>query len=133
LTSSSASLGIEGIVNIFLRYGVSGGRDERQAALLFFQFLAGLCVEPLRQVTQKFLLLCYRKRLDSGFNFMKIIHAQRLSLSFDVLQRTVSDALFERRALWKKRGYLSTEFLFGSFIVREVLVGFSLMIQLAEG
>ncbi len=47
------------------------------------------------------------------------------------LQRTFFDSLFERGVLRKKKGgYLSTEFLFGSFIICEILVQCSLMVQI---
>src|SRR5437660_12805508 len=46
------------------------------------------------------------------------------------LQRTFFESLFERGALRKKAGDLSTEFLFGGFIICEILVQCSLMVQI---
>jgi len=52
LTFSSASVSIEGIVDIFLGDGVSRGRDEWQLSLSFF-----LILETLRETLEQFLLL----------------------------------------------------------------------------
>ena len=63
LTPSSASVGIEGIVYIFLGDEVSRGRDEWQLSLPFF-----LILETLRETPEQFLLLRYRQRIRCSFN-----------------------------------------------------------------
>ena len=52
LTSSSASVGIEGIGDIFLGDGISRRRDEWQLSLPFF-----LILETLSEPPEQFLLL----------------------------------------------------------------------------
>jgi hypothetical protein len=52
LTSRSASVGVEGIVNLFVRDQVAFGGHKRQAALLL-----GLSVQALCQMPKQLLLL----------------------------------------------------------------------------
>ena len=76
LTSSSASVGIEGIVDIFLGDGVSRGCDEWQLSLPFF-----LILEALSETPEQFLLLRYRQRIHGRFDLRERVHEQRLALA----------------------------------------------------
>src|SRR5947208_2984170 len=94
LTSTSASVGIEGIVYIFLGDGVSRGRDEWQLSLALV-----LILEAPSETLEQFLLLRYRQRIYSSFNLRERVHEQRLALAGRELQAVTVRGELVRRGL----------------------------------